>query len=349
MALEGLLQEFGLADILQLIYFQKKTGVLNIVGKLDNIDLGFVDGFITSLKSQRRLESNRLGKILVHRKLLSQEDLDNAIETQKTEGVKIGNLLVRNGKISKDVVMGIIQEQIIETIVQIFHWKEGRYEFIPQGVPVDKELPLHLDTQHLLMDGLRIVDEWSLIEGRLDLNYIYKQIGEPETSELSDIESEVLGLIDESRDVVTIINISGLGDFETAKAILSLEEKEIIEPVVIQVPANGEIITSKGLGIHYFLAVYIAILFVLMSLFKSDLDSITLAKGARTSFEIEKLKKDVDIFHAMNGLFPQSLDIIAKGKRDSWGRPFVYKFTDNEFRLFSPGIDGIAGTEDYVY
>jgi hypothetical protein len=30
MALEGLLQEFGLADILQLIYFQKKTGVLNI-------------------------------------------------------------------------------------------------------------------------------------------------------------------------------------------------------------------------------------------------------------------------------------------------------------------------------
>jgi hypothetical protein len=61
MALEGLLQEFGLADILQLIYFQKKTGVLNIVGKLDNIDLGFVDGFITGLKS-RAQETHKPGR-----------------------------------------------------------------------------------------------------------------------------------------------------------------------------------------------------------------------------------------------------------------------------------------------
>ena len=35
MALEGSLREFGLADILQLLYFQRKTGVLVLEGRMD--------------------------------------------------------------------------------------------------------------------------------------------------------------------------------------------------------------------------------------------------------------------------------------------------------------------------
>ncbi len=58
MALEGFLQEFGLADILQLIYFQRKTGILNIKGKLDSIELSFINGNIAGLKSQRRSEGS---------------------------------------------------------------------------------------------------------------------------------------------------------------------------------------------------------------------------------------------------------------------------------------------------
>jgi hypothetical protein len=349
MALEGLLQEFGLADILQLIYFQKKTGVLNIVGKLDNIDLSFVDGFITGMKSQRRLEGNRLGKILVHKGLIQQEDLDNAVEIQKTEGIKIGNVLVKNGKVSKEEIINIVQEQIIDTIVQVFNWKEGRYEFIAQGVPIDKELPIYLDTQHLLMDGLRIVDEWSLIEGKLDLNSIYKQVGEPEPGELSEVENEVLGLIDDNREVFTIINVSGFGDFETAKAILSLQDKEIIEPVELEGPAKGGIVSYRVLGLQYYMAILGAAIIVLISLYIGGVESFKIAGETRTNLTIERLRNDIDIYNAVNGRYPHNLDGIAKGQKDSWGRPFVYELTGDEFRIFSSGRDGLAGTEDDVY
>jgi len=62
MALEGFLQEFGLADILQLIYFQRKTGVLHIEGA-DKIKISFSDGNIVGFRSRKRIEGKKFGNI----------------------------------------------------------------------------------------------------------------------------------------------------------------------------------------------------------------------------------------------------------------------------------------------
>jgi hypothetical protein len=349
MALEGLLQEFGLADILQLIYFQKKTGVLNIEGRLDNIELSFINGNISGLKSQRRLESNRLGRILIKKGLITQEIFDSAIEAQKTEGTKIGNYFVKHRMVSKEDLTAIIQDQIIETIVQIFTWKEGRYEFIPQGIPLDKVLPIYLDTQHLLMDGLRIVDEWSLVEGKLDLNTVYKKIDEPLSDEISDVEREVLGLVDGDKDVMTMINVSDSGDFETAKAIVSLHEKGIIDPLVVGPLTQVVSGAGKKPGYSFYIAVCTVILIVLLPSFKGYFDTYKSVKGTKTSFHIDKLKNAIDVFYAKNNRFPRNLEMISVRNRDPWNRPYVFKTGEDGFLLFSSGPDGLEGTEDDVY
>ncbi len=348
MALEGFLQEFGLADILQLIYFQRKTGILNIEGQIDRVTLNFINGNIAEVKSQRRLESNRLGKILIKKGLIDQKDLDTAIEMQKTEGIKIGNIFVKHGLISKEALTEIIQKQIIETIVQIFTWEEGRYEFVPQEIAVDEELPISIDTQHLLMDGLRIIDEWSLIEAKLHLNTLYKQVREPDPDELSGVERGILELIDNDSDVSTIINISDFGDFETSTAIIFLEEKGIIEPVVVQPFKEGKIITTKRLEYPFYIAMLGVVLIIVIVLFKGNFDASKVFKEARASFNIERLKTHIDIYSATNGWYPKSLEILAK-RKDPWGRPYIYKSTENGFMLFSSGPDGIEGTDDDVY
>ena len=73
MALEGSLTDFGLADILQLIYFQRKTGVLTLEGKMDKVSLMFIDGNIGGAESKRRNEDNRMGKILLKKGHLKEE------------------------------------------------------------------------------------------------------------------------------------------------------------------------------------------------------------------------------------------------------------------------------------
>jgi hypothetical protein len=348
MALEGFLQEFGLADILQLIYFQKKTGVLNIEGKIDSIELSFINGNVAGLKSQRRLENNRLGKILIKKGLIHQGDLDSAIEEQKVEGLRVGGYFVKQGLVTKEALLEIVQEQIIEAIVQIFTWKEGRYEFIPQGVPVDKHLPIYLDTQHLLMDGLRIVDEWTLVEGKLDLNTVFKQVGEPETDALSDIEKEVLGLVGDDRDVISIINSSDSSDFETAKAIMSLQDKGIIEPVALK-PLSEFRVGAKTLANPFYIAIYGVLIFVFIFMFKGSYDTFRSVSETKMRFNIERLKNDIDKYSVMKGHYPKSLEVITKGERDLWDRPYIYRVTESGFTLFSTGPDGVEGTDDDVY
>ncbi len=348
MALEGFLQEFGLADILQLIYFQRKTGVLKIEARLDSIELSFIKGNISGLRSKRRSESNRIGKILVKKGLINQKDLDTAIEMQKTERVKLGNIFIRHNLITKEALEEIIKAQIIETIVQIFTWKEGRYEFVPQEIPVDKEAPIYLDTQHLLMDGLRIVDEWSLVEGKLDLNTIYKQIGEPEPDELSDIEKEVLGLVDDDSDAITITNTSSFGDFETSKAIISLEEKGIIEPIEIKPLGSEEEMARKDIGYPLIAVFLFSVVVILIFALKGNLETLKAFKNTRANFSIEKLRSEIEIYNVTNGRYPENFEIVSKEK-DQWGRAYIFRLKEKGFTLFSPGSDGVEGTDDDVY
>ncbi|MDP1759315.1 MAG: DUF4388 domain-containing protein, partial [Thermodesulfovibrionales bacterium] len=79
MSLEGSLKEFGLADILQLIYFQRKTGILTLEGRMDKVRLLFHEGSIVSAETRRKVEANRFGKLLLKKGLIKEEDLQKAL------------------------------------------------------------------------------------------------------------------------------------------------------------------------------------------------------------------------------------------------------------------------------
>ena len=348
MALEGFLQEFGLADILQLIYFQKKTGILNIEGEADKIKMKFIDGNIIGLESKKRIESKRIGKILIKKGFITQKDLTEALEIQKTESTLVGNIFLKRGLAPKEVLTEIIEEQITESIVQLFVWKEGRYEFVPQEIPVDDELPISLDTQHMLMGGMKIVDELSVVEGKLDLETIYRKIKEPQQEQLSDTEKEIFKLIDGDNDVSTIISISSLEDFETAKTILSLEEKGLIGLIAVLPLKKEKAVPARGVKSPIYAAILGIALIVLIVTFKGNYDAFSVFREAKISMDIERLKSNIDIYNAVNGQYPKNIEAVTQGK-DSWGKIYIYKLTGGGFILFSAGPDGIEGTGDDVY
>ena len=51
MGLEGTLQAFSVADILQMLALQKKTGILTIEGREDSVTVSFLGGQIVSANS----------------------------------------------------------------------------------------------------------------------------------------------------------------------------------------------------------------------------------------------------------------------------------------------------------
>jgi len=348
-ALEGSLRDFGFADILQLIFFQRKTGVLTIEGRLDKVRLLFIEGNIAGAESKRRIEANRLGKVLVKKGLLSEEDLRDILREQKETNAKLGNILIRKGFVQKEQVEEILVGQIKETIVQIFNWKEGTYDFTPQAIPADKDIPVAIDTQHLLMEGLRIVDEWTLIEGKITLDAVFtKKAGV--VAELTDEEKDMLPLVDGENDVSTIIDISGKDDYFVSKTLVSLIEKGFIEtkevlPVMAEVPA-AEI--QKPMASYNIIPLLVIALAFLLSLFSVFLDTGNLYRKFTVSSSVDDLRFKIEVYRAEHGSYPSTLDMVSK-RSDPWGNAYIYKQDGGSFIVRSPGPDGKEGTPDDIY
>lgn len=349
MALEGSLKDFGLADILQLIFFQRKTGVLTVEGKMDRVKLLFLEGNITGAESKRRSEANRLGKVLVKKGLLEEKDLQSILSEQRVSNQKLGNILIKKGFVKKEDIEEILTGQIKETVIQIFNWKDGTYEFTPQEVPIDKEIPISLDTQHLLMEGLRIVDEWSLIEGKITLDSVFLKKTK-EIEDMTDEERDIFSLVDGENDVSTIIDITGKDDFIVSKTLVSLLEKGAIElkedlSIVSEAPLIERKASSTGLNILPILIIFFAFVlsFAIIFLNKTDI-----FKSFITSKTVDNLRIKIEAYRFKNGEYPESLNLVSN-ERDPWGNYYIYKKNDFAFIVFSKGSDGKEGTSDDIY
>jgi hypothetical protein len=348
-ALEGSLKDFGLADILQLIFFQRKTGVLTLEGRLDKVRLPFIDGNIVGAESKRRIEANRLGKVLVKKGLLPEKDLQAILDEQKNSHIRLGNLLVRKCIVQKEDIEEILIGQIKETVIQIFGWKEGSYEFTPEAVPVDKDIPFSIDTQHLLMEGLRIIDEWSLIEGKITLDTMFRK--NPGTiPDLTEEEREILSLVDGENDVSAIIDISGKDDFSVSKTLVSLIEKggikaEEVSPVITEIPARE--IRRPALSLHFVppLVIIIALVFSLLPVFFNTGQTL---KRFLASDAVDNVRFKIETYAFEHGTYPETLDSISH-KSDPWGNPYIYRHNNESFVVLSSGADGQEGTADDIY
>lgn len=350
MALEGSLKEFGLADILQLIYLQKKSGTLTLSGHIDTVRLMFYEGNVVSVESRKRADESRVGRVLVKKGLIKESDLASVLEEQKTSGSRIGDVLLKRGLVGKEEISEILIAQMTETVGQLFSWKEGIYRFEQQTVAVSKDLSIMLDTQHLLIDSLRIIDEWSVVQGKITLDTIFRGTGKTVDS-LNPDEEAMLRFIDGENDVSLIIGLSDMDDLQASKALLSLMEKGVIEPAEVLPVTEEVLITPPKVGYAFF-AKILPIVVLMTSLILSVI-AFTSHKGdsfnsLRTIKDVDGLRFLAEVYKYKNSNYPQHLNQIGN-MLDKWGRPYIYKVENENIIIFSAGPDGRAGTEDDVY
>ncbi|MBI2569442.1 MAG: DUF4388 domain-containing protein [Candidatus Schekmanbacteria bacterium] len=168
MALEGTLQDFGLAEIFQLIGLQRKTGILTLQAKEDTVTVTFVDGQLVAAESVERRLEDRLGTVLVNRKSVTEAQLEDALTTQRETLQRLGYVLIKKGYITQNELRSALREQIQQIVYRLFRWKEGYYHFHPeQTVQYDKDNISPLNSETLLLEAARMMDEWPLIQQRV--------------------------------------------------------------------------------------------------------------------------------------------------------------------------------------
>ncbi|UFS71984.1 DUF4388 domain-containing protein [Geomonas sp. RF6] len=198
MAFDGDLQSLPITDLIQLLHATGKSGTLTLTGPKGGSQLVFDGGYIVSANHVNN--SMRIGRILVDMGALSQEELDRALKSQAHAGQKRAPLvaaLVEAGTILPPQAYKGLEILIELTIVEVLTWSEGTFSFDVTKTfvsdeyryfPEKLEQQIHLNTQSVLMDALRIYDERKRDGTLMDATFF---CGEEPEAELS---PEDLGL-----------------------------------------------------------------------------------------------------------------------------------------------------------
>ena len=231
MALEGTIEEFGVADILQLAAQQQKSGVLLVQKGDEQAEVFFLDGEIAETRSTHPRIRHPLGEMLVRARLLSEDGLKRVLEKQRNSYEYLGQILVREGLINRENLERAILAQIYETFYDILQWRKGTYRFIPQKVTVDHGLSPMLSLQSILLDVLRMIDEWPDIEKTISsFSVVFRPAAEKIPGDLDDEELLVYNLVDGTNTVREIVDQSLMGRFTACKVLAGLFDRGCIAP-----------------------------------------------------------------------------------------------------------------------
>lgn len=225
MAIKGSLKEAGLADVCQLLAIGQKTGCLSVTDRSRFGQIYFDRGQITFATIVNRRD--RLGDILVREGLLDHDQLARAVEAQATQpDRRLGELLLELGAIDSDTLTACIQRQIQEAIYYLFTWNRGSFYFEVGKTPEAGEVLIAVNPETLLLEGARLVDEWSIIEKKIpSLDLIFQvDVDRMDTAKvaLAPEQETVVRLLDGERTVEEVAEASGLGEFATGKALFGL-------------------------------------------------------------------------------------------------------------------------------
>jgi|GEM_PF-6084551 len=150
MALKGNLKEFNISEIFQFLSFSHKTGVLKIVSE-ETGHIYFKNGegyYATSTKYNKPL-----GQRMVESGLVSQEDLQAALESQKknSKEVRIGRVLLDMKLVDEKALEEFIKEQIWDAFLDILSWESGEFEFDVDKAPPGEDIGITFEAWNKLV------------------------------------------------------------------------------------------------------------------------------------------------------------------------------------------------------
>ncbi len=368
MALQGTLKDFSITEIIQLVGQQLKTGVLWIRHRKKLVEISFVDGMIVHVHSNFRGKRDLIGEILVKAKLITEEQLESVLKIQKETLKYTGEILVDLGLLTKEEVLRVIATQVYETIYDLFWWEDGIFSFDLKMVESYKKIPFALSTEQVLLNILRMVDEWSEIEKKIvSLNLVLrKSLRKEEQSDdilasqnmlrekLSSEQELLYNLVDGTRTVQEIIDRSLFGRFNACETLVSLMEMGLIEAVGIKTPTLLKKVSTinfkEALAFAYYGA-FLIFIFLLLIYFKPNfLRHFWDSKIERVDMEtpalfvhraqLDRIRNALEIFYLERGVYPQRLEELVTAqllrKSDLFyhkGMSYQYELKDGKYIL----------------
>jgi len=329
MSLEGVLSDFGVGEIFQLIGQQRKTGMLEVRSGAAAFEIRFVEGQVLRARPAETRADGAFAAFLLRTGIVSDADLAEARREQEQTLDRLEDILIRQEAAAKEDLEQVGWLLTNETIFELFLWDEGRFAF-RAAEEMDERLGDRLrGAEGVLLDALRMRDEWSQVQGALpDLTGVphlrtpddrlareLAQVAEATHVSLDTLD-RMCRLVDGRLSLRRVIDLARMGTFEGARAIAMLIDRGIVrvelpreEEPAAEEPSVGAARLEAILPYAPLLAIPLAALLLLWSgpdptTFPIDHDSL---QAARLESHAGRIRAALEAFRWAKGRYPDSL------------------------------------------
>jgi len=157
MAIHGTLATMSLTDLLQFLGAGRKTGTLKFDRGKVTKQVYFNNGLIVGSMSNDPKEY--LGQVLLHYGKLNESQLQQARETQRASGAKLGETIVQLGFLTEEDILDILKTRTLDAIYDLFVWTDGHFEFYDDEPAPDDLIPIEVEPTTVIMEGIYRLDE----------------------------------------------------------------------------------------------------------------------------------------------------------------------------------------------
>jgi len=132
---------------------KRSTGMLRVEHGGATKDIYLRRGDPVSVSSN--VAEELLGTYLLRRKVLTQDQLNRALQRLSEFGGRLGDALVGERVLAAHDLFRYLSEQIQDRILDVFQWPAAQWTWYPDAAPTVPGSPLGVDFVELILDGVR--------------------------------------------------------------------------------------------------------------------------------------------------------------------------------------------------
>jgi len=186
----------------------------------------FQEGEVRGAQSEGAGE--RIGEVALRLGFLRAEQLDQAAGMARP----FGKALVEKGFLRPADLWKCLHEQVTAVFHGILQARSGVFAMVERSGVELPGTPLAVNTQQLLMDGIRRLDEMSLFRTRIPGPQAWLRRRQPRRSvTLTNLEQLLLDQVDGRRQLADIARQAHLSEFDATKILFHLAEAGYAEAV----------------------------------------------------------------------------------------------------------------------
>lgn len=235
MALVGNIRDFSLSDFLYLVDRGYKTGCLHLSRGDDKASLYFISGKLTTAICSHHPAPN--AELLVSKGHLTLDQIQKAIAHQLSNGgANLADVFVEYKYIERNKLQHVLQQHIEEGVYTLFGWPDGDFRFEQNQNPEAGSLvmPTPLAVEHLIMEGVRRIDEWGRIRDRIPsmdlvVRFVDQPIEKTRSINLAPEEWRVFARINGKDSLEDIARKTNMSNFDVSRIVYGFLTAGLVE------------------------------------------------------------------------------------------------------------------------